>query len=105
MEWNVIYYDCNRKKIATYNVFSHGRFAEDVKTIMNKRLSRKDFDEELKRDLMYYFWSRCEWEIVISPWVGDENAAVKRDVYWQVMNNWSRFSDYVWMQRTKNPSD
>lgn len=101
MEWNVIYYDFNRRAITTYNIFNHGRFYEDVKAVMKKNLSRKDFDEALKRELMYYFWSRCEWELVISPWVGDENAAVKQDVAWQVMNNWSRFSDYVWEQSKK----
>lgn len=102
MEWNVIYYNFNRKKIMAYNIFSHGGFEEDVRSILNKRLERKDFDEALKRSLRYYFWAKCEWEIVISPWVGDENAAVKKDVFWQVMNNWPVFSDYVWSQSKRN---
>lgn len=101
MEWNVIYYDFNRRVITTYNIFNHGGFCKDVKAIMKKNLSRKDFDEALKRELRYYFWAKCEWEIVISPWVGDENAAVKQDIAWQVMNNWERFSDYVWEQSRK----
>ena len=101
MEWNVIYYDSNRREIRTFNIFSHGGFAKEIEKLSKQNLQRKIFDEVLKRQLMYYFWSKCEYEVVISPWVGDERASVKRDVYWQVMNNWTRFSDYVWEQTKK----
>ena len=45
---------------------------------------------------MYYFWSKREWETVIYPWVGDEKAAKKIDVFWQLQNNWDRFIEYLW---------
>ena len=35
---------------------------------------------------MYMYWGRCEWEIVLKPWVGHDNEQ-KVDVHWQLMNN------------------
>ena len=42
---------------------------------------------------MYYFWSKCEWEVLISPWVGGNDEEIKVDVAWQIMNNWDVFVD------------
>lgn len=52
---------------------------------------------------MYWFWSKCEYEIVISPWVGrnKEEAEVKIDIYDQVMLNFNRFVDYCWSFKEK----
>ena len=46
---------------------------------------------------MYYFWARCEYEVVISGWPpahGDVDRKV--DIYEQLMLNWYAFVDYVW---------
>lgn len=98
MKWNVFYYDINRKKISTFNIFDHGRFREDIKKELRKCKTKEEFAERLKSNLMYYFWSKAEWEIIISPWVGGdrERDAVKIDVYEQVMNNFDILLDYVW---------
>ena len=62
-----------------------------------KHKTKEAFAEALRRSLMYYFWSKCEWEVLISPWCGSKkNETIKVDVYWQVMNNWDHFLDYVW---------
>ena len=50
---------------------------------------------------MYYFWSKCEWEVLISPWVGGNDEEIKVDVAWQIMNNWDVFVDYTWNNRKK----
>lgn len=51
---------------------------------------------------MYYFWSKCEWEVLISPWVGgNDDEEIKVDVAWQIMNNWDVFVDYTWNNRKK----
>ena len=50
----------------------------------------------------YCFWSKCEWEVQISPWISSrENEETKIDVCWQVMNNWDVFLDYVWNNKRK----
>ena len=65
-----------------------------------KRLSI--YPKQLRSEVMYYFWSKCEWEVLISPWTGDSgNEERKVDVCWQIMNNWDVFVDYVWANRRK----
>ena len=99
--WNVIYHNINADKIETFNIFNHGGFRGDLKRLYKKYQEKEDFARELKRSLMYYFWGKCEWEIIIEPWCGsDRTKEIKVDVYWQVMNNWDRFLDYVWNAKT-----
>lgn len=100
MEWNVFLHDFNEQKIVVYNIFKHLRFNDDVKNLLKKFDNKEEFAEELRRDLSYYFWSKSEYEIIISPWCGNINTKdIKIDVYDQVMNNWSIFVDYVWSNK------
>lgn len=103
--WNVYKYDVNRTKIYVFNVFDHGTFWNYVKKIFNTsadEMTREYFDKQLERELLFYFWSKCEHEIIITPWVGSDNAAIKVDIYTQVMNNWKHFSDYTWKWYSEN---
>ena len=82
--WNVIYHSVNEDKIKTFNVFNHGGFREDLKKLYKKYPEKEEFAEELRRSLMYYFWCKCEWEIIIGPWCGGRDTKeIKVDVYWQ----------------------
>lgn len=98
MHWLVIVDDFNAKKITEYDVFDHYRFAEDVRKAYKKH--RNDFDafaESVRKSLAYYFWSKCEWEVIISSWPpSDSTPPRKVDVYEQVMLNWDVFIKYVW---------
>lgn len=107
MEWNVYVYNINSKRIKIFNVFEHGSFYNYIKRAVKKYKNKDDFAEQLKSELMYYFWSKAEWEILISPWVGGdrERDAVKIDVYHQVMLNWDKFVDYVWNNRKEILND
>ena len=101
LDWKVIYYDINGRKIDTYNVFKHSSFASEVEMELNKCETKEEFAEKLRKSLQYYFWTKCEWEILISPWAGGRaDEAIKVDVYWQVRNNWQLFLDYVWSAKT-----
>lgn len=100
MEWNVYYHDVNADKIKTFNVFDHGGFLKDFKQAAKNCQTKISFASELKVSLQYYFWSKSEWEILLSPWVGSrKNESVKIDVYQQVMNNWKPFLEYCWERR------
>ena len=101
LEWNVIQYNFNHKKIETRNIFDHGRFREEVDQLLHKKMDKKTFAEELDRSLRYYFWCKSEYEILISPWIGDETAEQKVDIYWQIKNNWKLFVDYLWKHKEK----
>ena len=58
---------------------------------------REGFERAARRSLMYYFWSKCEWEIIIDHWPHDDRKReLKTDVYKQINLNWDRFIEYVW---------
>ncbi len=96
LEWNAIYYDFNAKKITTFNIFDHGRFREEIYDNKKKSKTKEEFEKSTRMSLMYYFWSKSEYEVIVSPWIGDDKAAIKIDIYTQVINNWDIFIDYVW---------
>jgi hypoxanthine phosphoribosyltransferase len=100
MKWNVYISDINRQKIVVYNIFEHGSFIHYVKEAIINCKDKESFTEQLKRELRYYFWSKSEWEIIISPWLALSNSDRKKiDVFDQVMLNWDIFVDYVWDNR------
>ena len=101
LEWNVYVGNFNAKKIETHNVFHHTRFVEDCRAAAKKYKGDKAaFAEEVRHSLMYYYWSKCEWEVIISHWPPVQRfQSTKVDVYDQVMLNWDRFIDYLWENR------
>ena len=118
--WNV-YADEWNKGIAVHNVFDHCRFWDDLVKVRKKygklrnytEADKVAFEEAVHRLLMYYYWAKCEWEIVLTPWPPvvtetrcDEAAwdkfyrlSEKVDVYEQVNNNWDQFIRYLWENR------
>ena len=80
--WNVVTYNPNKNVMEQYNIFNHYKFAEAVEKMLERHADDKEmFAEDLDSELMYYFYSKSEWNI---------------DVYCQVKMNWEAFVDYVW---------
>lgn len=103
LEWNVIWHSTNKNQIEKLNVFRHSRFLESV----IKLAKEKDYDtfqSKLKREAMYCFWSKFEYEILITDMLG--NRETKIDIYYQLELNWDKFSRYVWKSlHKKNDSN
>ena len=96
LEWKVYVSDFNEKEINEYNVFDHMRFYEDCKKNARKNIHNYDeFCKNLRIDLAYYFWAKCEWEIIVTDWPRGEKS-IKIDVYDQILMNWDIFCNYVW---------
>ena len=104
MKWIVYYYNINRDKIETYDIFKHWNFREYAKKAAKKLKTKAEFAEQLKRELRYYFWSKCEWELVIeitednriflNPWVGcRETERVRIDVTNDISFDWRGFAE------------
>lgn len=101
MEWYVYIENINRKCIEKYNIFEHYSFLEDIKKAYKEADGNFQlFENKVKSSLTYYFWSKCEWEIILSDWPpSPEKFGFKKekvDVYSQVMLNWNIFINYVW---------
>ena len=133
LKWHVYCHDFNGKKIEKFNIFEHDGFCNDVEKHFKKYKDKDEFAEHLKHSLMYYFWSKCVWEVVITSWVPhitaielarlnaereeamkkynrepyvlyvNPDVAEKIDVYDQVMNNWDVFLNYVWNSKIHRP--
>lgn len=95
--WNVYIADVNQNRIDVYNIFQHSSFVEDCKKVIEESNTKDEFGEGIQRCLMYYFWSKCEWEIVLSDFPPYEKFKKEKiDVYDQVMLNWNVFIEYFW---------
>lgn len=103
MKWNAYYYNTNKREIEIFNIFNHIIFSKNVEKHLKECNDKEEFGKALNMELMYYFWSKAEWEIIITPWVGGdrEKEAKKIDVYKQVIANWDIFLDYVWSYKEK----
>ena len=101
LEWNVFYSSFTLREIKTFNIFKHGGFFEDCLKAKKKYGEDRDaFEEEVRKSLSYYFWSKCEWEIILSHWPPREGESGRKiDVYEQVRMNWNAFTEYLWQHR------
>ena len=87
-KFNVMIWDFNRRMLTTYDVLPYFReeYKEAKKTDRPK--TRKEWEEFVTRKGRYMFWSRCEWEIIVSEWPpAKEDRGVKIDVWRQIENN------------------
>lgn len=104
MEWNVFCYNINKGKIETFNIFDHWKFNEDGQKSLKKFKDKNEFKKVIESDLMYYFWSKSQYELVIEitennrifliPWCGcREPEKVKIDVTDDENFDWRSFAE------------
>ena len=124
--WNAYNYRSVGQGLRVFNIFDHYSFMESVRKLLKKPMSTEEFSELLRREVLYYYWSKAEWELVITdtqPHIDSKELnrlitdcylkrtvaeppllfshvnlsdAKKIDVYEQVRLNWDEFVDYVW---------
>lgn len=77
--WNVYVGDSNSGDMKLFNIFNHYGFYQDCLKAKKKYKDDKDgFAEETRRNLMYHFWSKCEWEIILQHWPTGEHYSMRR---------------------------
>ena len=98
LKWYVVEYE--NKEARAFNVFRNRSFKEAVYEIFKTpELSREELAERIDRKALWQFWSRCEYEMLITSWpTGPDDKHYKIDVYQQLKFNWDRFIDYVYYQ-------
>lgn len=117
LSWFVFRHDININSIEKYDIFTHKRFAEEVKQALKQNMDYDEFSQKLKSISMYYFWCKCEYEIVITsfpPYINTDeigriiahknskrldvslDCAEKIDIFYQLQMNWEQFVNYVW---------
>lgn len=98
----VKYYNTNGNRIEDYDVLKHREF--EIKQLKKKCATKDEFAEFLRREFMWRFWSKAEWElivtkgedgrVVLSPWCGcvdPDDCSV--DITDDESFDWSGFAD------------
>lgn len=99
-KWYVFVENINKKQIEVYNIFDHHYFKKDCDEAWEKWYKGEsgalEFEKDIKRILKYYFWCKCEWEIILSDFPPSKNFNDKKiDVFKQVEINWDNFISYL----------
>ena len=111
LTWLVKYFDCNAQKITDYDVLRYRE--DDIKKLKKKCSTKEEFAEELRRELMWSYWSKCEWELIIEltennhillkPWVGCRDEEYNIDVTDDTSFDWKGFAaEHIGKQIYKN---
>ena len=96
LEWYVLNYDFNHKKLENFNIFRSYRFTKGVEDLLNHYTTFDEFVEDLEKELMYAFWSKREYEISVGDaFETDLNKYKKIDVYSQVKPNVRILAKYI----------
>lgn len=110
--WIVKNFDCNAQKIKDYDILKYRE--DDIKKLKKKYATKEEFAEALRRECMYHFWSKAEWELIIEctedgrvilrPWCGCYNPdEVKIDVTDDTSFDWQGFAaEHIRKQIFKN---
>lgn len=101
MEWHVYYDNVNKKQITYFNIFDHCGFRDDFCKIAAASQTKEEFAEAVRQSLMYHFWSRAEYEVLVYSWPVTHlsDPCIKVDIYSQIKMNWQAFVDYTWSHR------
>lgn len=98
----VKHYNCNANKIEDYDILK--RRESEIKKLKKKCATKDEFSELLRREFMWRFWSKAEWELIItktaegrvilSPWCGSRNPDSEAiDITDDPAFDWSGFAD------------
>lgn len=91
--FNVIIGDVNKREFIPYDVIPYLIRCYDT---MKSRKPRtyEEFKEFIKKESMYQWWSRCEYEVVLQDWPCGRYQK-KIDVHQQVMMNIDIITDIL----------
>lgn len=96
LEWYAMKEDTNQRKVVNFNVL-YGWEKEIRKARKNRKF--KDYEslkEWLNKELMYYYWSKCEAEIIVGGLFSKSISDMEKiDVYSQLKPNLDRITEYV----------
>lgn len=80
----VIIYDPNRKVFAPYDIIPY--LEKCYYEEKDRPSTLEEFKIFIKRHSTYQWWSRCEYEIILSDWP-NKSQEKKIDVHFQVLMN------------------
>lgn len=84
MKFNVIYYNFNSRKMEEYDIIPY--LDKCYKEAEDKPKTFDEFKKFIESKSMCMWWSRCQYEIILSDW---PNSGIKEkwDIHKQIMMN------------------
>jgi len=77
--WNVYCSNFNSGEIKVFNIFNHWSFYEACLKAKKKfKDDREGFEKEVRSWLTYFFWSKCEYEIILDHWPDGEWSELRK---------------------------
>lgn len=96
LEWYVLNYNFNEKKLENFNIFRSNKFIKGVEYLLEYYTTFENFVKELDSELLYVFWSKREYEISVGDaFETDLNKYEKIDIYYQVKPNLRTLAKYI----------
>lgn len=94
LEYYVINYNFNDKKVERVNIF-YKKIIDDVKKMLDNFINYEDFKNKLNSEFKYYFWSKAECEIVVGDLCNHSEEDLKKiDIYYQIEKNLDIIAKY-----------
>lgn len=96
LEWYVLSHDFNNDEIIPYNIFYSSFIKNLHEEIRKKKVTNyKELKEYISHWSKYNYWSKSEYEIIVSGLHSKEDKEEKIDVDWQIQMNLDRITEYV----------
>lgn len=84
--FKVIVDNVNTRQFEFYDVMPYFVRCYDDTKKENRPKTYEEFKEFVQGWSRYMYWARCQYELVLKPWVGHDKEQ-KVDVHWQLMHN------------------
>lgn len=96
MIWNVFLFGHQTGAIEVCNIFNYSDFKAAIEKLLATDLTkdREAFTKKVDEILLYYFWSKSNYEIVLTNCYS-HSPSRKVDVYEQITMNLTQFVDYI----------
>lgn len=85
MKFYAFMQDLNSDKLIYTNVIRQD-LIDRVKKAIKKNYTYDEIKEEVKRELMFCYWSKSEYEVIVSNW-GGKDFEKKIDIWYQLEPN------------------
>lgn len=100
LEYYAMCYDYDSKYVKNFNIFYQVIVDNLVKNLVKKKINNYyELYDFLTKEFMYHFWSKAEYEILVSSlhniYVKDTSYIQKIDVYEQIKPNLDLICEHV----------
>lgn len=102
MEWYVLNYNPNKKKVETFNIFRSYRFSNGVEDLLKNYITFEDFLGKLKQEIKYCFWAKRECEISVGDAFCEGEGLERWDISMQLLPNIKTLALYIIEEYNKN---